>query len=339
MSDTSIEWADKTWNCLRGCSLTSDGCRNCYAMRQAHRFSGPGGPYEGLTVLTATGPKWSGEVREVPGKLGEPMGWRKPSRIFVNSMSDVFHDDVSDGFIDRMFGVMMLCPQHIFQILTKRPERMFQYMNEPGRAAAVMAAAAREAFDQDTLVARHGKMPKTAEYHWEAPDELAHIQVKGGTWPPPNVWLGTSVENQKTADIRVPLLVQTMAAVRWLSVEPMLGPVNLGLLGTCPKTWGVGYCLLADRIHWVVCGGESGPGARSFDVHWADNLMRECRSTRVAFFMKQVGSRPIRSDLHVPVDGKQPSTREIRIRMNDRKGGDMSEWPKDLRVREYPAVN
>ena len=154
---TSIEWTDETWNPIRGCSIVSKGCTNCYAMKQAHRFSGRGGPYEGLTTLTNGGPVWTGKVRLVPELLEAPLHWRKPRRVFVNSMSDLFHESVPDEFIDQVFAVMALASQHTFQILTKRPERM--------RAWCAEASAARLF---DAMVRCEASMPAWVD------DRFAH---------------------------------------------------------------------------------------------------------------------------------------------------------------------
>ena len=140
---SSIEWTDRTWNPVRGCSVISPGCVNCYAMKQAHRFSGAGKPYDGLTKLTKAGPQWTGVVRPVESALLEPLSWRKPARVFVNSMSDLFHEDVPDEFIDRVFAVMALAPQHTFQILTKRPERMLAVAAADAGGGAVHQRGAR----------------------------------------------------------------------------------------------------------------------------------------------------------------------------------------------------
>lgn len=189
MADTSIEWTDKVWNPTRGCSLISPGCTNCYAMRMAHRFSGKGQPYEGLTRLGANGPIWTGEVRPAPGMLEAPLEWRKPAKVFVDSMSDLFHDAVTDEHIDRVFGVMGLSEDmgrgHVFQILTKRAERMRDYLRSRAYKAWNSRRLGQEAF------------------------------------PPRNVWLGVSVEDVKRKD-RIVLLRQTPAVVRFLSLEPLL---------------------------------------------------------------------------------------------------------------------
>jgi len=200
---TKIEWADRSWNCVRGCSIVSPGCRSCYAMKQAHRFSGPGRAYEGLTKLTErSGPQWTGKVVTVEDALLEPLSWRKPQRVFVNSMSDLFHEDVPDEFIDKVFAVMALAERHTFQILTKRPERMREWFDENGRDAV-----------QHTV-------------HYPQFDRWRQ-SITLGQWPLPNVWLGVSAEDQQRADERIPLLLQTPASVRFVSCEPLLGPVDL----------------------------------------------------------------------------------------------------------------
>jgi protein gp37 len=298
---TKIEWTDRTWNCIRGCSLVSQGCKHCYAMRQAHRFGGPGMPYEGLTVLNATGPTWTGKVVCDESKLEDPLHWKKPCMVFVNSMSDLFHEDVPESFILACFTTMRLAQQHKFQILTKRPERMLEIIGRWKREGL-------------TLREGHGC-------------EL------------PNVWLGVSVEDQKTADERIPLLLQTPAALRWVSYEPALGPVTFEFLhynGICEVdsmrgTHGVirPHGGTNARIDWLVCGGESGPGARPFDLDWARDVREQCTAAGVPFFMKQAGANVYDPSLTA-------SGRSETVHYRDRKGGDMQEWPHDLRVREYP---
>jgi len=200
MSDkTGIEWTDATWNPVRGCSLVSDGCKNCYAMGVAGRFGGAGQPYDGLTTKTTQGAKWTGKIMLVPDMLDQPIRWKRPRKIFVNSMSDLFHEGVPDDYIDRVFAVMALAPQHIFQVLTKRPERMRDYLRD------------KDLEDRITDLWREDDRDK----------ETWNIML-----PLSNVWIGVSVENQATADERIPLLLQTPASVRWLSMEPLLGPVD-----------------------------------------------------------------------------------------------------------------
>jgi protein gp37 len=288
---TRIQWTDETWNPVRGCSIVSEGCRHCYAMRQAHRFSGAGGPYEGLTRQTPSGPKWTGKIRLVPEVLDQPLRWRKPRRVFVNSMSDLFHEEVPDEFIDKVFAVMARAHEHTFQILTKRPERMRGY--------------------------------------FERPLQWAISQP----YPLPNVWLGISCEDQATADERIPLLLQTPAAVRFLSCEPLLGPIDLyGYLS------GNGRCFnqvgLTDAVDWVIVGGESGPGARPIDLAWVRVIVEFCRGTRTAVFVKQLGADPGFTGA-----GGPGTHSPIRLLLKDPKGGDPAEWPEELRVRQFPVAS
>jgi len=321
VADSSIEWTDAVWNPVRGCSKVSAGCTNCYAMKQAHRFSGPGQPYEGLThVVKGKGPQWTGAVRTVPEMLERPLRWRKPRRVFVNSMSDLFHPDVPDEFVDQVFAVMALTPQHTYQILTKRPERMAHYflpIGQTNRSDWVWVQMA-------SILNRH---------------RLAYPE-----WPLPNVWLGTSVEDQAAADERIPHLLRCPAAVRFLSCEPLLGPVDLRKLTkgdyTAHPAGAEVYTLegmyaipdhdwdAPGRIDWVIPGGESGPGARPCDVEWIRGLVQQCRAAGVAPFVKQLGAEAYTSD------GLGPQFLDLR----DPKGGDPSEWPEDLRVREFPQL-
>lgn len=262
-ANTKIEWTDTTWNPTRGCSLVSEGCRNCYAMKMAHRFNVPGRPYEGLTELGKHGPTWTGEVRLVPEVLDQPLRWRKPRRIFVNSMSDLFHHAVRSVDILRIFEIMERTKRHTFQILTKRPKLALAFCQQYGIGDA-------------------------------------------NEWPS-NVWLGVSVEDQKTADERIPLLLQTPAAVRFVSAEPLLGPVDVCKLGD----WFCERCddyLSASRVtfdetcdtcgdavtwrgalDWAIVGGESGPGARPMHPDWARSIRDQCQAAGVAFHFKQWG--------------------------------------------------
>lgn len=307
--NSAIEWTDATWNPVRGCSIVSPGCTNCYAMKQAHRFSGPGKPYAGLTKMTKGGPVWTGKVTLHPELLDWPLHRRKPSRIFVNSMSDLFHEDVPDDFIDQVFENMGACDDlgrgHIFQVLTKRAVRMQNYMNTRAHRAWNLRRIDREAF------------------------------------PPRNVWLGVSVEDQVRADERIPLLLRTPAAVRWISAEPLLGPISF------EGCW-VEYADPAihenwlERLNWVVVGGESGPGARSFDIAWARSLRDQCKAVGVPFFLKQLGRYPFSDrDEGYPwaqlYDTDNVALKEWGLFDGPAsKGGDLQEWPADLRVREYP---
>jgi len=293
-------------------------------------------PYEGLVELGPDGrPRWTRDVRFVPEALDLPLRWTKPRRIFVNSMSDLFHEKVADEWIDRIFAVMALAHHHTFQVLTKRPERMRAYLSDPSNRPyhRILDAAndLRRAF------------PRRRDSGISNPREF----------PMPWVHLGVSVEDQATADERIPLLLQTPAMIRWLSYEPALGPVSFKDHDWTVKDYlrGTETCQhsvrqLPGKIDWLVIGGESGPGARPFDLAWARSAIAQCRAAGVPVFMKQVGARPV---LH-PVGGvfADPEGWSSRVpvvlqpdgsygvMLRDRKGGDPSEWPEDLRVREFP---
>ncbi|MCA0204341.1 MAG: phage Gp37/Gp68 family protein [Proteobacteria bacterium] len=264
---TPIEWADATWNPIIGCSRVSEGCRNCYAEVMAARFSKPGQWGEGLAQIVrkpdgSADHRWTGKVRFNERALDQPLRWRKPRRIFVCSTSDLFHEGVPDEWLDRVFAVMALAPWHTFMVLTKRPERAREYLNrrdERGRWPAMDYAA---------LMAATGS--------WSTPA----LDLREG-WPLPNVWLGTSIEDQATADARIPHLLATAAAVRFVSAEPLLGPVDLG--GYLPDL----DC--GDGLDLVIVGGESGPGARPMHPDWPRALRDQCVAAGTAFFFKQWG--------------------------------------------------
>lgn len=309
MGDTNIEWTDKTWNPTRGCSRVSPGCANCYAERQALRQKNTG--YKGLVTITNGHPAWTGVVREVQGDtLEAPLHWRNPSRVFVNSMSDLFHESLPDEAIDRVFAVIARCPQHTFQILTKRPDRMREYLTENGGHEARRRI-------QDVI-----DPPGTLGLNHDAMRLF-------DAWPLPNVWIGVSVEDQQRADERIPLLFQTPAAVRFVSYEPALGPVDFD----DTRDWLTANKVYRNReldgnletLDWLICGGESGPGARSFKFKWALDAEEQCRLAHVPFFMKQVGSNSDAMDW-------------MGMKLRDKKGGDPDEWPTTLRVRESPKV-
>jgi protein gp37 len=308
MADTAIEWTDRVWNPTRGCSRVSPGCEHCYAEREARRHDHPGGTYEGLTVLGKHGPRWNGTVRFVPEKLAEPLHWKKPRRIFVNSMSDLFHEGLSNEQIAAVFGVMAACPQHIFQVLTKRPERAVRWFlwisTLTGPRSQSPCDAALGCFSHT----ERSVSPASA------PLLLKAYQHANLSWPLPNVHLGVSCEDQQRADERVPLLRQCPAAVRWVSMEPLLGPIGIARL--VPSAHG----MRNDRF-WVVVGGESGPGARPCDVEWIRSIVHQCKEADVPVFVKQLGA-------NVTNFG-------TRIRLADRKGGSMAEWPaSDIQVRQ-----
>lgn len=268
--DSKIEWTDATWNPIRGCSRVSEGCRHCYAERVAARFSGPGQPYEGLAVRklrvvsddeqTTVG-RWTGAVRMVPEHLADPLRWRRPRRVFVNSMSDLFHESLTNEQIAAVFGVMAAAAQHTFQVLTKRAARMrawFEWLlaGEVSPSGKCYAAASG-AVDFGTW--------------WRTVPQK---------WPLPHVWLGVSVENQAAADERIPELLATPAAVRWISAEPLLGPVDLAASSKNARS-------LVEDLDWIVAGCESGPSARPCDVSWLRSLRDQCAAAGVPYFLKQ----------------------------------------------------
>lgn len=337
-TSTTIEWTEKTWNPVRGCSLVSPGCTNCYAMEMAHRFAGVGKPYEGLTKKRVhRGPVWTGEVRTVPDALAEPLSWRKPTTVFVNSMSDLFHCDVSDAFIAAVIGVMAATPRHTYQVLTKRAERLGPFFS--CLAAHVIFRRIGPLGDHAAGVGRiTGRAGDAFNGAWR--------EKRGDdpSWPLPNVWLGVSVEDRKHGLPRIEHLRATPAAVRFLSIEPLLEDVGeIDLTG----------------IHWVIVGGESGPRARRCDVAWIRSIVRQCRAQGVAVFVKQLGAfvvdrndagfdgiedtdwpsmdpDDIEHDLDGHRDGYQGAP--VRVRLRSAKGGDMEEWPVDLRMREMPEA-
>lgn len=254
MTATKIPWADRVWNPIIGCSPVSAGCANCYASRMATRLAGiKGSGYEdiaGSGVVAEKG-KWTGKVFGKKLKLDDPCRWRKPSRIFVNSMGDLFHDKVTDEFIWIIFERMQWARRHTFLILTKRPERMRDWM-----------------MDRQHDMTIDPEKPKMVY-----------------AWPLRNVWLGVSVEDQTTADERIPLLLQTPAAVRFVSVEPMLGPVDLRRFLVCQA-----FGMHPNGLDWVIAGPETGPGARWCYPGWIEDILTQCEVAGVPFFDK----RPVR---------------------------------------------
>ncbi len=352
MATTSIQWTDAVWNPVTGCTKVSPGCAHCYAETVAGRFW----PTQYVHTVERgfiacrdyhgermdRGRSFTDVVCH-PERLEAPLRWRKPRRVFVNSMSDLFHEDVPAGFIDRVFAVMALTPDHTYQVLTKRAERMRDYVNGLGGRLGELW----DLTNQPTWVLPAGRsFPRYPE-----------------DWPLPNVWLGVSVENQHFADERIPLLLQTPAAIRFVSAEPLLEPLNI-----CPwieadwspslNWWKRSPVKLKPVIDWVICGGESGPDARPCRPHWLRQIVEPCKvSKTTAAFVKQLGSNIVtRNDdgwegdtprswpmdtrydenIHGHRDDYQGA--DVRVRLRDRKGGDPAEWPEDLRAREWPEV-
>ncbi len=288
MATTSIEWTRRVWNFLAGCSFASPGCTNCYAMREAARIERMNPAlehYRGLTRPSKAGPVWTGKVGFAPHKLTEPLRVQKPDFWFVNSMSDLFAEGVPDEWIDRAFAVMALAPQHTFQVLTKRSKRMREYLGHERRPRQV-ARAAVDLFRERKLPPRtplDDRWPVRSIGDLDLPDDIT-MQA----WPLPNVWLGVSVEDQARADERIPDLLATPAAVRWISAEPLLGPVDLrGWTGHDWRPAEPGESVPC--VNWIVVGGESGPGARPMHPDWARALRDQCQAAGVPFFFKQWG--------------------------------------------------
>lgn len=285
---TSIEWADKTWSPIIGCDKVSPGCDHCYAIttsriRSANPHPAIAAAFAGTTERNEDGVDWTGKVNLLESRLAEPLRWRKPCRVFVNSMSDLFHQNVPDEFIAKVFAVMALAPQHTFQILTKRHARMRSLLSGPGFEKLV---------DRALLTVPELSDSKLTKRSWPLPKPA---------WPLPNVWLGVSVENQKWAETRIPALLQTPAAVRFVSAEPLLGPVDLqnlkarngalidALLGNVSSPGGEIYAACPSVLDWVIAGGESGPGARAMHPDWARSLRDQCKGAPAAFLFKQFG--------------------------------------------------
>lgn len=330
--NSKIEWTDATWNPVRGCDPVSPGCANCYAAEVAARFSGPGQPYEGLATRHPGQPaKWTGMIRMVPEKLAEPLSWRKPRRVFVNSMSDLFHEDVPFEFIDECFVVMALARQHTFQVLTKRAERLRQWALASDRLDRLDDAIIRVLDMRDRALDGYDSLQCFRQPH--KPHEAEQ-------WPIPNVWLGVSVENQAAADERIPLLLQCPAAVRFLSCEPLLGPLQLdsGPRGGPPRFLSTEIDHPNDvKLDWVIVGGESGLAARYCDVAWIRSIVEQCQAASVPCFVKQLGSNPLATaSITTPNLSGGDGRNRIEWATKDRKGGDPAEWPADLRVRQWP---
>jgi len=268
---THIEWSDATWNPLVGCTKVSAGCDNCYAEGVVNRWHAAGKPSfpNRFDVVS---------LRR-NGLLYLPLRWTRPRKVFVNSLADLFHADVPDDFIARVFAIMALSPLHTFQLLTKRHARMRALLSDDGFRSEV-------AHEINGLVVTDG-----------VPD-AAYLHDVDDWWPLPHVWLGVSVEDQHWAHIRIPALLDTPAAVRWISAEPLLGPLHLRPY-LRPRPW----YLDATRLDWVVTGGESGPGARPMHRAWARLIADQCARTGVPFLHKQNGVYvPDPDGTHVPVD-------------------------------------
>lgn len=299
--NSKIEWTDATWNPITGCSVVSPGCTNCYAMRLAGTRMKNHWSRKGLTSDSKAGPVWNGEVRFNDPWLTQPLAWGRPRMIFVCAHADLFHESVPDEWIDRVFAMMALAPQHTYQILTKRSERMHKW------AVDRFTNGCRGAIEH-----RARQIARDANIHIPAGKTMASPE------PFPHIWMGVSAEDQARADDRVPTLLDTPAAVRWVSAEPMLGPLdltNLRRYNANGKPWIDALRGLVTRgdylarsptecsfntrtqcappemppIDWVVAGGESGPAARAVHPGWLRSLRDQCKAAGVAFNFKQWG--------------------------------------------------
>lgn len=317
--DTGIEWTHvpgyrgATWNPVRGCTKISPGCKHCYAETFAERFRGVAGhPYgQGF------------DLRLVPEKLDEPLRATKPRAYFVNSMSDLFQADVPFEFVAATFGVMAATSRHLHMVLTKRADRMAEFMRavpvddgtsftgEPLRSISEdddryenvlhPLRAAGDAIFAAATAAKRSPHDATEAFNNTILDSYF-------PWPLPNVWLGVSVEDRKYGLPRIDILRETPAAVRFLSVEPLLEDLGeLDLTG----------------IHWVVVGGESGNGARVCDLRWIRSVVAQCRAAKVPVFVKQLGAHPRGGD-------------GVLVQLTSKKGGALADLPPDLRIREFP---
>ena len=274
----------------------------------------------------------------MPGALALPLRWKKPRRIFVNSMSDLFHHDVPADYIDQVFAVMALAHWHTFQVLTKRPVAMRKYLTHTRGPDNVLTRVLSQA--------------------QEIEKPRGYVHQEGLGWPYRNVCLGGSVEDQRAAAERIPELLATPAALRFLSCEPLLGPVNVCAVPdgkTRPAEFSARYTPLGD-LDWVIVGGESGPGARPCNVAWVRDLVGSCMEAGVPAFVKQLGAHvQDRNDAGFDGDGPGawPETTDmvehdhydtgyqgapVRVRLADRAGRDPAEWPEDLRVQRFPEV-
>jgi protein gp37 len=385
---TGIQWTDETWLMWPGCVPASPGCANCYAVRDAWRMSfNPNpkvsAPYQGIVkkvlddgteILAGEDHprrrepgvlKFTGLTRFLPERLSILLRWRKPRRIFVSANSDLFLPSrvaTEEGRrqIAAVFGVMAACQQHTFQVLTKWPGEALKWFAWLQTADfGVMAVAADQEASNALAAASNVLRPK----HVDDDDRAwrAIRKASGDMWPLPNVWIGTSVEDQTRADDRIPKLLQVPAALRFLSCEPLLGNLDLGCI---PVDEGPGANVGADYYHalhgfayyrnaepaggagpsidWVIVGGES--NGRPCDVGWIRSIVEQCKSAGVPVFVKQLGSRPVAHGLddcgpQAGQDAVEPFPLEgIQLKLDHSHGGDPSEWPEDLRVRQMPEA-
>jgi protein gp37 len=334
---TGISWTDATWNPVRGCSRVSEGCRHCYAELVAARFSGPGQAYEGLADRTRKGSKWTGVVRLVPEHLADPIRWRRPRRIFVNSMSDLFHEELTNEQIAAVFGVMGVAHHHTFQVLTKRAARMREWFawvasrtigGQLMRGAAVCGIEAGNALREVD--------PKRYEEFQRVRWLATPIR-----WPLPNVWLGVSVEDQDAHDKRAEELLACPAAVYFFSAEPLLGAIDASqslrrmlrthdgrlLRNDHPDAPGTGGTWRRP-VDWIIAGCESGHKARSCGVEWLRSLRDQCASAGVSFFLKQAVEESYRRRVYPSAQAATVTTELVTLGKGSKsKSGGVIELP------------
>lgn len=339
--DGGISWCDETWGVARGCSRVDADCGHlpspagCYAEATARRFSGPGLAYEGLVRISKKSGKpigWNGQIRLVEHVLYNPIRWARPRKIFPNSMSDLFHENMPTEAIDRVMAVMLLTPRHTYQALTKRSARMLAYLSDDGLYERVLRAAD---------VVRRANPKKRL-------DTIAISDPK--RFPPSWIWWGVSCGHQAALDARIADLIRVPAAVRWVSQEPQWEPMRYR------PEW-------LTAIQWVVQGGESGPRARPFHTSWATHTRDQCLARSVAYYLKQLGANVVtRNDDNFtiaedPPDpafpswpgslleedriepiGPQHQGAPVRLRLRDHgHGAEIAEYRTDLRVRQFPG--
>jgi len=318
---SKIEWTEKTWNPVTGCTKVSQGCKNCYAETFANRKMGEWGkPFaehrpDGVIINRCR--KFTDVVCHTD-RLNQPLKWRKPAKVFVNSMSDLFHEDVPFEFINKVFAVMVNADKHIFQILTKRPERALKYFNwamdqKRGTTLEIWKKLMEHYYHRDIRNLSPGSICEIEAAGTQIPTSTKEFRLKKYNLPFKNVWIGVSVEDQKTADERIPLLLQIPAAIRFLSCEPLLGEIDINrFIGARTFKCKCGYhdteseltylgkdkyycknceerCDIHPAIYWVICGGESGHGARPMHPDWARKLRDDCQAAGVPYFFKQWG--------------------------------------------------
>lgn len=366
---SNIEWTDATWNPVIGCAKVAQGCKHCYAEKMSKRLAAMGSGEYHKVISNGV---FNGRALPLPFRLDEPLRWKKPRMVFVNSMSDLFHPDVPFEFIAAVYGVMAACPRHTFQVLTKRPERMREFFEWVERHELCVESEAQYGFI-DGVNAVSDVMIR---HFFKSQPGLGRInfEVEPPEWPLHNVWHGVSIANQPDADKNIVELLRVPSAIRFVSAEPLIEAVDLShpnkalpiyreaetvtvhaVDGTpsgphnTHKRPGRGYGRYTGRgVDWVIVGGESGPGARPFDIAWARSIIQQCKAAGVPVFVKQLGSLPLVFDSSYAWGGTNISPHDgpggeddytyWRVHLADRKGGDPEEWPADLRVREFPKA-